>query len=247
MRLNLGSGDYPAKGWVNVDCHPGPGVNVVTDLAETPWPFEDASAEAVYAGHVLEHLPEDVLPNVLAEIRRVLAPRGELCVVGPDLDRIEEGSETWCSTHAGARSHDRVGGEHLWDCTEAKLVNLLTKAGFTPRPVPVAALEGTGWPVVSYVDWQCAVLVADSGVNEIRTFAGRCPVCNGPVFQRRQEADPATAEEMRLLDPQAIVPTVMVNEPHDCPGMPWEEADEDTRARIAADIAEAAAMRPTST
>lgn len=50
-------------------------------------PFEDASVDAVYHSHVLEHLDRDVVPGFLAEIRRVLRPGGVHRIVVPDLER----------------------------------------------------------------------------------------------------------------------------------------------------------------
>lgn len=50
-------------------------------------PFPDASIDAVYHSHVLEHLDRDIVPGFLAEIRRVLRPGGVHRIVVPDLER----------------------------------------------------------------------------------------------------------------------------------------------------------------
>ena len=88
MRINLGSGERPLEGWVNVDALPdAPGVDVVTDILET-LPFDSGSADVLYASHLLEHVPTDEVPRVLAEWRRVLRDGGVLMVAVPDLEVI---------------------------------------------------------------------------------------------------------------------------------------------------------------
>jgi predicted SAM-dependent methyltransferase len=88
MRINLGSGERPLEGWVNVDALPdAPGVDVVADIVE-PLPFDSASADALYASHLLEHVSTDDVPGVLAEWRRVLRPGGVLMIAVPDLEVI---------------------------------------------------------------------------------------------------------------------------------------------------------------
>jgi predicted SAM-dependent methyltransferase len=88
LRLNLGSGTTPIPGFVNVDAlKDAPGVDVVADIGER-LPFEDGTAELVYASHLLEHFPTDRVPGMLAEWRRVLRPGGVLLVAVPDLEAI---------------------------------------------------------------------------------------------------------------------------------------------------------------
>ena len=54
VKLNLGCGTKNKDGWVNIDsaaqCHP----DILHDLSE-PLPFEDQSAEEIFADAVLEH------------------------------------------------------------------------------------------------------------------------------------------------------------------------------------------------
>lgn len=88
LRINIGSGTVPLDGFVNVDALPdAPGVDVVADISE-PLPFEDGSADMLYAAHILEHFPTDAVPGLLADWRRVLKDGGELLVAVPDLEVI---------------------------------------------------------------------------------------------------------------------------------------------------------------
>jgi SAM-dependent methyltransferase len=72
LRLNLGSGNRPLPGFVNVDSRPLPTVDVVADVRSLP--FEDGIAAEIEASSLLEHFRNPYL--VLDEIHRVLAPTG---------------------------------------------------------------------------------------------------------------------------------------------------------------------------
>ena len=50
-------------------------------------PAADASVDAVYHSHVLEHIDRDSVPAFFAEVRRVLRPHGIHRVVVPNLER----------------------------------------------------------------------------------------------------------------------------------------------------------------
>jgi predicted SAM-dependent methyltransferase len=86
-RLNLGCGGRFHPGWVNLDLQPQ-NPSVRRHDATTPLPFGDASFDAVYHSHLLEHLPRDRAAPFLRECWRVLRPGGVLRVVVPDLERI---------------------------------------------------------------------------------------------------------------------------------------------------------------
>lgn len=75
MRLNLGSGRRPMAGFVNVDCVPLPGVDVVAEFDDSDkvtLPFPDDSCEAFALIHVLEHIRHP-LP-LMQELHRIAEP-----------------------------------------------------------------------------------------------------------------------------------------------------------------------------
>lgn len=109
--VNLGAGQ-PARGWINLDSSPlfklPRGIHRIAarfrlsrrsvdfadaDYAWFRWregenlPFPDNSVCAIYCSHVLEHVPADTLPSLLAECRRVLKLEGIMRVVVPDLEQ----------------------------------------------------------------------------------------------------------------------------------------------------------------
>ncbi len=85
--LNIGCGKTFHKDWINIDVSPSaPGV-IQFDLRRG-LVFPDASFDAVYHSHVLEHLKLPEARNLIDECFRVLKPNGILRVVVPDLESI---------------------------------------------------------------------------------------------------------------------------------------------------------------
>ena len=85
MKLNLGCGVNHLQGYVNVDVHPAAKPNVVHDLEQFPWPFEDSSVDEVVLNHVLEHLGADpkVFVGIFRELYRVCRPGALVKIVVP--------------------------------------------------------------------------------------------------------------------------------------------------------------------
>ena len=81
LKLNLGSGGRPRKGYVNVDLAPMPGVDLVHNLDEFPWPWEDGSVDHIEMHQVLEHLADH--NRAMREIHRILKPGGTASISVP--------------------------------------------------------------------------------------------------------------------------------------------------------------------
>jgi SAM-dependent methyltransferase len=81
LRLNLGSGGTVRPGYWGVDLLALPGVDVQADLNRPLDWLPDASVDAVYSRHALEHV-EQILP-LMRELHRVLRPGGRLHLVVP--------------------------------------------------------------------------------------------------------------------------------------------------------------------
>ncbi|MCI4353838.1 MAG: class I SAM-dependent methyltransferase [Thermoplasmata archaeon] len=107
--LDAGCG-HAKRGDVGMDAAAGPGIDVVHNLAQLPWPFKDEEFERVYMYDVLEHLPWDDQPDskellfrVVEEARRVLKPGGVLEVSVPH----EKNPHAW-----GVPYHRRAFNEY---------------------------------------------------------------------------------------------------------------------------------------
>ena len=81
--LNLGAGNRILDGAVNHDrIKHRPEIDVVHDLNDLPWPWDDNSFDKIAALAVFEHLVPDLV-QVLNECWRILAPGGEIVIKVP--------------------------------------------------------------------------------------------------------------------------------------------------------------------
>lgn len=79
-KLNLGSGSDIKEGWVNLDSHHLPGVDVVHVIGKKPLPFKKGEFDYILCQDILEHV--DFIP-VLKDLHRILAPGGVLKIRVP--------------------------------------------------------------------------------------------------------------------------------------------------------------------
>ena len=57
LRLNLGAGKVKKEGFLSVDSRRLDQTDIVCDLFVVPWPWADNSVDALYASHLVEHIP----------------------------------------------------------------------------------------------------------------------------------------------------------------------------------------------
>jgi predicted SAM-dependent methyltransferase len=87
IRLMLGGRDQRIEGWLNVDLHEGPNVDIKADVSDLSQ-FQAGSVSELYASHILEHFPHVKTVDVLKEWRRVLKTDGRAYISVPDLDAV---------------------------------------------------------------------------------------------------------------------------------------------------------------
>lgn len=135
MKLHLGSGQHPTPelpDWVDVDLiwegvYPP---DVHGDAFALP--FRDHAFEAVYLGHMVEHIWWKDLPRFGAELRRVTMPGGEVIVVGPDWLRARHQNQPKSLMDAICGLPREGPGGHKW----------LPTGGRTLRAMRYMGLEG---------------------------------------------------------------------------------------------------------
>ena len=73
MKINLGCGKDYIDGWINVDFYDDSKCDVVHDLEEFPWPWENDSVSEIRIIHTLEHLGADwkIYIKILQEMYRI--------------------------------------------------------------------------------------------------------------------------------------------------------------------------------
>lgn len=79
--LDLGCGRNKRPGALGIDRVQLPGVDIVHDLNEFPYPFEDNTFDEIYAIHIIEHL--DCILSVMEEIHRIAKPGGRVVITTP--------------------------------------------------------------------------------------------------------------------------------------------------------------------
>ena len=89
MKLHLGCGKRQLPGFVHVDLIDLPHIDYRHRVDVLPI-FDDASAELIYASHVLEYFDREEARATLAEWHRVLKPQGTLRVAVPDFEALIE-------------------------------------------------------------------------------------------------------------------------------------------------------------
>ena len=184
--LNAGCGTHYAKGWVNTDVWENeetkPDIRVKPG---EPYPFPDDHFDAVFMGHVIEHIDWPSLPAFLMEMTRVAKPDAPMLLVGPDVYRTiqlwHENKQPWWLVES-VMEHQEVAPEHLknhewwdgathhWNCHEQRVADLLSQLGFTEiQSVSEQMPSGNNWPdpeckwliwpVVQKADWQFGLRV----------------------------------------------------------------------------------------
>jgi len=93
--LNIGSGIFRHKLWVNLDHYSKRYrqniVDVDIDLSISPkLPFQNNSFLGAYTSHTIEHLDIEAVENIFTEVWRVLSPNGIFRVTTPDADFVFE-------------------------------------------------------------------------------------------------------------------------------------------------------------
>ncbi len=94
-------------------------------VAELPTPYQENAFDVVTCIEVIEHLPDDLLSPVIAELRRLVKPGGMVLFSTPHAEDLEAGMAycPFCNTAFHAR-------QHLRTFTSATLRALLAAHGF---------------------------------------------------------------------------------------------------------------------
>jgi SAM-dependent methyltransferase len=140
VHLGPGQNNY-LDGWVNVDANMFTGkCDVWADLRNR-LPFHDASIDACYSHHVVEHLPD--ITHHLREVYRCLKPGGVYRLGGPNGDtaiaKFMAGDKNWFGDFPDSRNS--IGGrfenfvfcrgEHLSILTFSMLEEFMISIGYS--------------------------------------------------------------------------------------------------------------------
>jgi len=134
MKLEIGSGNKPMKGYVHFDIREGIGADVVGDAKKLP--FKDGECDEVYSRFFLEHLPRKDALLAIKEMLRVLKKGGVLEIIVPNIAYFCKlfASETgqkkeWALNKIYGFEHYKED-HHFFGYDEEILFSTLNKMGF---------------------------------------------------------------------------------------------------------------------
>ena len=103
--LNAGCGYKPRAGFLNLDYHWHPGIQLVWDMKRR-LPIGAKSLKGIFSEHCLEHIPLAVIRGrVLPEFLRVLRTGATLRIIVPD-------AGLWCALYVQSLTNSAVGFPH---------------------------------------------------------------------------------------------------------------------------------------
>jgi SAM-dependent methyltransferase len=111
--LNLGSGKRYDPEAVNLDITAATSPDVIHDLDDIPWPFEDDRFELVRAIDVIEHLSHPL--RAMEEIHRITRCGGTVEIVVPHFSSANAYTDLTHRSFFGWHSFDYLTGEHFHD------------------------------------------------------------------------------------------------------------------------------------
>lgn len=83
IKLDMGCGKRKKDGYVGVDQYAMEGVDVVLDIGNEKWPWDDNTVEEIHASHFLEHLTSTQRVHFMNEAYRVLKDGGKANIITP--------------------------------------------------------------------------------------------------------------------------------------------------------------------
>jgi len=87
-KLEVGCGNFPQPGYIHLDVRKFDHIDVVCDFSKEKLPFPDNDLDEILSNHSIEHISWRLLPHVVGEWHRVLAPGGRVFFRTPDLEFI---------------------------------------------------------------------------------------------------------------------------------------------------------------
>jgi len=142
MKINMGCGRDIKEGYTNVDIIKNKGVDVIHNLNEYPYPFEDSSVDEIYARDIMEHLDN---PNKFIR---------ELWIIGKKGCKIKIITPHFSSMYAwNDLTHKRPFGYFVfnhYDCEQSLCNDLNMK---TPTRFDVKAHLNFGWAGMFGTQW----------------------------------------------------------------------------------------------
>ena len=112
--LDLGCGQNKVPGAIGLDNIQLPGVDIVHDLMNFPYPIKSVSMDKIYLRHVIEHFEIETINSILNDSYRILKSNGLLVITVPHAFSISAYIDP---TH---KSFFTFGSGQFWDRKSTK-------------------------------------------------------------------------------------------------------------------------------
>jgi SAM-dependent methyltransferase len=131
--LNLGSGrNHSVAGAVTIDISRAVSPDIVYDLNQVPWPFDENTFDVSHGTDIVEHL-EDVV-RTMEEIHRIARPGAKVYIATPHFSCSNSYTDPTHRHHLGLFSFDYFTGENQWDFyTTARFRKISASLVFYPK------------------------------------------------------------------------------------------------------------------
>jgi SAM-dependent methyltransferase len=83
IKLDVGCGEGKQPNFLGMDIRQLPGVDIVHDIEQFPWPLSDGSCRLIVCSHVVEHIKPWFSISFMNECWRLLEEYGELAISTP--------------------------------------------------------------------------------------------------------------------------------------------------------------------
>jgi SAM-dependent methyltransferase len=170
--LNLGCGNEHIEGAINVDVSERVRPDVVHDLNEKPWPFQNSTFDEIVGYDVVEHVADVVA--FMEEVHRVAAPEATIRLTVPHFSCANAWRDP---THRHAFAYGSLDffceGHELAFYSAAKFSKVTTHIQFRPSLLNKLVWRAANrWPE-QYEDRWCWMFPAWFIYYELRAIKGR--------------------------------------------------------------------------
>lgn len=130
--LDIGCGTNKILGAIGMDINPRTAADVIHDLDDLPYPFDDAQFNEIIGRHVIEHVRDPMA--VMSELHRITQPGGVIKLLAPHWTNPDFATDLTHRNHLNSYSF-----RHLIEGRE--LFPFYTNVRFRQRQVNVTVLN----------------------------------------------------------------------------------------------------------
>jgi hypothetical protein len=98
IKLDIACGQRKEQGWTGIDIGNFPGVDIVHDLMQFPWPIKDGTVGEIRCMHYFEHVPGKLRGKFMEEVYRILVVGGKARFTMPywaSMRAIQDPTHEW--------------------------------------------------------------------------------------------------------------------------------------------------------